>query len=58
MIIGRVGDILKNYSNKRIKIEGHTDNVPIGSHRNIRATGNFQQQEQQVFYSILHKRKV
>ena len=31
MIIGRVGDILKNYSNKRIKIEGHTDNVPIGS---------------------------
>lgn len=30
-IISRVGDILKGYSDKRIKIEGHTDNVPIGS---------------------------
>lgn len=30
-IISRVGDILKSYTNKRIKIEGHTDNVPIGS---------------------------
>lgn len=30
-IISRVGDILKGYSGKRIKIEGHTDNVPIGS---------------------------
>ncbi len=28
-ILSRVGDILKNYSNNRIKIEGHTDNVPI-----------------------------
>ncbi len=30
-ILSRVGDILKNYSNNRIKIEGHTDNVPIRS---------------------------
>jgi len=28
-VLSRVGDILKNYSGKLIKIEGHTDNVPI-----------------------------
>lgn len=28
-ILSRVGDILKNYQKHRIKIEGHTDNVPI-----------------------------
>ena len=28
-ILSRVGTILKSYSNRRIKIEGHTDNVPI-----------------------------
>lgn len=28
-ILSRVGDILKKYQNRRIKIEGHTDNVPI-----------------------------
>lgn len=28
-ILSRVGDILKNYSGNQIKIEGHTDNVPI-----------------------------
>lgn len=30
-VLSRVGDILKNYSDKLIKIEGHTDNVPINS---------------------------
>lgn len=28
-ILGKVGDILKIYDNHRIKIEGHTDNIPI-----------------------------
>lgn len=28
-ILSRVGDILKSYEGYRIKIEGHTDNVPI-----------------------------
>lgn len=28
-ILNRVGDILKNYQNNQIKIEGHTDKVPI-----------------------------
>ena len=28
-ILSRVGDILKNYQKNQIKIEGHTDNVPI-----------------------------
>lgn len=28
-ILSRVGDILKNYQNNQIKIEGHTDNIPI-----------------------------
>lgn len=28
-ILSRVGDILKPYSKRQIKIEGHTDNVPI-----------------------------
>lgn len=28
-ILSRVGDILKNYPKNQIKIEGHTDNVPI-----------------------------
>lgn len=30
-VLDRVGDILKVYSGKLIKIEGHTDNVPIKS---------------------------
>jgi chemotaxis protein MotB len=30
-ILSRVASILKNYSDKRIKIEGHTDNVPISN---------------------------
>lgn len=30
-ILSRVGDILKMYDNSLIKIEGHTDNVPISS---------------------------
>lgn len=30
-ILSRVGDILKTYSNRQIKIEGHTDNVPINT---------------------------
>ena len=30
-ILNNVGDILKQYSDKRIKIEGHTDNVPIST---------------------------
>ena len=30
-ILSRVGDILKNYPGKLVKIEGHTDNVPINS---------------------------
>ena len=30
-VLSRVGDILKSYSGKLIKIEGHTDNVPISS---------------------------
>lgn len=30
-VLDRVGDILKNYSGKLIKIEGHTDNVPISN---------------------------
>ena len=33
--MSKVGDILKQYSTHRIKIEGHTDNVPIsGRYRN------------------------
>ena len=31
IILGRIGNILKNYQNNLIKIEGHTDNVPIKS---------------------------
>lgn len=30
-ILGRVASILKTYEDKRIKIEGHTDNVPISN---------------------------
>jgi chemotaxis protein MotB len=30
-ILSKVGDILKNYNEHLIKIEGHTDNVPIHS---------------------------
>ena len=30
-VLSRVGDILKAYPNKLIKIEGHTDNVPINN---------------------------
>lgn len=30
-ILSRVGYILKNYPDRRIKIEGHTDNVPIST---------------------------
>lgn len=30
-ILGHVGDILKLYSDRLIKIEGHTDNVPINT---------------------------
>lgn len=30
-ILKRVGDILKGVSDKQIRIEGHTDNVPIGA---------------------------
>lgn len=34
-LMSKVGDILKQYSTHRIKIEGHTDNVPIfGRYRN------------------------
>ena len=29
LILGRIGNILKNYQNNMIKIEGHSDNVPI-----------------------------
>jgi chemotaxis protein MotB len=29
-VLKRVGEILKNITNKEIRIEGHTDNVPIG----------------------------
>ena len=32
-ILSRVGDILKVYKDSLIKIEGHTDNVPISSGR-------------------------
>ncbi len=31
IILSRIGDILKNYQNNSIKIEGHSDNVPIRS---------------------------
>lgn len=30
-ILKRVGDILKKVSDRQIRVEGHTDNVPIGS---------------------------
>lgn len=30
-MLDRVGDILRNYSGKLVKIEGHTDNVPISN---------------------------
>lgn len=30
-VLGRVAEILKKVTDKRIRIEGHTDNVPIGS---------------------------
>lgn len=30
-ILSRVGDILKQYPDRQIKIEGHTDNVPIST---------------------------
>lgn len=30
-VLDRVGDILRNYSGKLVKIEGHTDNVPISN---------------------------
>lgn len=30
-ILSRVGDILKQYPNNQIKIEGHTDNIPIST---------------------------
>ena len=53
-IISRVGDILKSYTNKRIKIEGHTDNVPIGS---IQATGNFLRRELRASYNISSRKK-
>lgn len=34
-LMSKVGDILKQYSTHRIKIEGHTDNVPVsGKYRN------------------------
>ncbi|MEE9204793.1 MAG: flagellar motor protein MotB, partial [Nitrospirales bacterium] len=29
-VLKRVSDILKNVTDKQIRIEGHTDNVPIG----------------------------
>ncbi|WP_026835636.1 OmpA/MotB family protein [Eubacterium xylanophilum] len=32
-ILSKVGDILRIYGDKRIRIEGHTDNVPISSGR-------------------------
>jgi chemotaxis protein MotB len=30
-VLGRVGDILKDVADKEIRVEGHTDNVPISS---------------------------
>ncbi len=30
-ILDKIGNILKNYDDNLIKIEGHTDNVPVGS---------------------------
>ena len=37
-LMSKVGDILKRYADHRIKIEGHTDNVPIsGRYKNIKA---------------------
>jgi len=30
-VLGRVGDILKEVADKEIRVEGHTDNVPISS---------------------------
>lgn len=29
-VLARIGEILKNITDKQIRIEGHTDNVPIG----------------------------
>lgn len=35
-ILNRVGDILKNYQGHLIKIEGHTDNVPITKNKQFK----------------------
>jgi chemotaxis protein MotB len=35
-ILDRVGDILKNYQGNLIKIEGHTDNVPITKNKEFK----------------------
>ncbi len=28
--LGKIADVIKNYADKRVVIEGHTDNVPVG----------------------------
>lgn len=41
-ILTRVGDILKKIENKQIRIEGHTDNVPIGKELEYRFPTNWE----------------
>lgn len=39
-ILSKIGNVLKNYSNNLIKVEGHTDNVPVG--RNSKYADNME----------------
>lgn len=41
-VIKRVGDILKNVSDKQIRVEGHTDNVQIGTRMRHKYPSNWE----------------
>jgi chemotaxis protein MotB len=42
LILKRVGDILKKVSDKQIKVEGHTDNVPISQKLMVKFPSNWE----------------
>lgn len=50
-ILNRIGDVLKMYPKNTIKIEGHTDNVPIHN-ANYSSNYGFPRQGQQKYWNI------
>jgi chemotaxis protein MotB len=41
-VLGRIGDVLKKVADKDIRVEGHTDNVPVGSRLRQRYPTNWE----------------